>query len=817
MIVTLVKSVEETPDRATYIDVTGYEFLDLFADEENCPSIECKTNADKLAGPGFILAEYRRGAKSKSLKELAPSSNTEVFCFDIDNMTAEEVLDALPIWEQYSCLIYSTYKHALDAPRIRLLVELDTPVSNYEKEPYTRLYLAAARLLRIRPDKHTKDRARLFFGPQHRPGIEPVRERYRGKPLSVSTLVLNSEDERTIIEGDYDTFDVSLERPSRQEIKNIIKRLKTSRNERREKVALGLEAILRGEAYAPQGGVHNATLNIAFELMWQLPRLDTEWFREEYLEKCWDVMPDKGDDREARRENWRKAVSSAVEKHEATRAEWAKKRAAAARFRADGDETPELTAEQLSVVESLRGKLVLSHKGAYFVFDARSGAYCGPYKGTEVAIAVRDCLGGVPGVEEFELTRGGPVLKSAVKLNHELGTTCNSAQFYAKRPERPWDEETQSMCCQAYKWVEWPAVYHPIADELLRAVSGVHYEQLEAYLTQFRNLDQPLPALTLVGGKNTWKSRICEILARFWSSRDASMYGDAEKVMDRFNDHLLVNPVIWSEEELAATYNGRPRPEAYRKSITGKAHQIEGKFLPLVTLKSAVRHVISVNDDSKVFSAEVDENSIYATMERFLLLYTSTSAVEKLEDEWRDTVEMDRLRSGETLLEHVRWLEENKTHASEGRLFVAPHTAAQVLLRARFSDDTLVYIWQLALDALERETGYSSKNQIKRLPLICDEEGQLRLSPGRVHELWGVSPITAGPSIKKPTTQRIGQILLKAGFKLNKHERASKNKYNGWAVNHDVLKSFIDVSDITTPETVAEWCLKICGRKPKCF
>jgi hypothetical protein len=458
----------------------------------------------------------------------------------------------------------------------------------------------------------------------------------------------------------------------------------------------------------------------------------------------------------------------------------------------------------------------MSYRAAYFVYDARCGAYKGPFKAAEVAIAVRDCLGGVPGVTETVITKTGPALKSAVELNHEYGTTCETVMYFAKKTP-PQDVLNGTIYLTAYKWIDWQPVYHTIADELLRALSGKHYELLEAYLTQFRNLDQPLPALTLVGPRKTWKSKICEILSRYWTTEHGASAGDATKIMVKFNDHLLKNPVIWSDEELAVTSYGKPQPEAYRKSITAKMHHVEPKGMQTVTLISAIRHMIAVNDDSKVFSSEVDADSIYATMERFLLLYTDADQITKFEEKWAGTAEIERLRTGETLLEHVRWIEQNRKYESQGRLFVIPHTEAQTLLRARFADDTLLYIWQLAFDALERETGFSNKGQFDRLPLMCDDKGHFRLSPKRVHEMWGESKITANAGVKKPTTQKIGTILTKAGFKFDRKERASKSKYEAWRVDHNTLKQFIEVSDSVTAEKLAYWAFLIGRVIPEGF
>ncbi len=792
MIVTLFDNAFSRPDTSTALDVSGAEFLDMLADTENAASLECATEDDKKAGAGFVLARYKKYAASKKLSDLDSESATEVFCFDIDSMTQDEVVAAWDVWAEYSALLYSTFKHCEGVPRLRLLVELSEPVPNVKKEPFSGLYLAAAELLNVRVDPQTLDRARLYFGPQHKPEyIEDVeRVRFRGRVLDIKKLrPMKGKTNRPELHSE--TFDVTGDRPTRQEIRKLAANLRKSVTERKSKVGSALDAILRGEAFTPAGSVHTTTLHLAFELTFHMSRLDWSWFAKEFLTKSWNNMPYEGSSTEKRLEGWEKAVSSALEKHDIHRAEAEK-----ARAEITADDSEDLTVEQIEAVKALAGRLVMSHRGAYYVYSARCSAYKGPFTSSEVAVAVRDCLGAIPGIEAMEMTRTGEVLKTAIKLNYEYGTTVDNVTYFAKAPPVAWDEDNESICIKAYKWIPWKPVFHPICDELLRAVAGDHYELLEAYLTKFRDLSQPLPALSLVGPKGTWKSRICSILSRFWTTSQAESAGRGEKIMARFNGHLLTNPVVWSDEELAVTSHGRPQPEAYRASITAKSHMIELKGLnasPL--LNCAIRHMISVNDDSKIFSSEIDSDSIHATMERFLLLYTSGSKVDCVEQKWLDTPEMARLRDGPSLLEHVRWIEKNKTYEQQGRLFVQPHTDAQILMRARFSDDTLFYIWEVALDALERESRTSVPGQLSRMALFCDEDGQLRVSPKRIHDMWSMSPVTNGISVRKPSTQAIGSILTKAGFKLIKNERASKNKSGGWAVNHEVLKQFVDISD----------------------
>ena len=797
MEITFLDGCYGTPNTGYTVEATASAFLDTVANEAEVESVECKNEAEKKAGEGFILGQFRPGAVAKSIKALRPDSATELFCFDVDDMTPEEVDLARPLWEQHSGALYTTFKHTAKAPRFRLLFELTEPVPTVHKEPFTTLYLNAAAMLGIKADPHAIDRVRFFIGPQHHPDRAKERERRRftGAPLDVRQLAEVKGTSKVIQDA---SFDVAQDRPSRQDLRKLEARWRRG-NSRLKKLAGALAAIIREEAFAPDGSIHNTSMEVAFELVREYRNLDAEWFAQTYLKICWESMGTL--DYSGKLPDWVACVDSAKAKHCESEAEQTE----AAGIRAAG--TGALTAVEIDRAKALKGKLVMSCRGAMYVYCPRDDMYKGPFTAGELAVAVRDLLGGVPGVSESYFGRGGLVIKNAVQLIHEYGTTADSVMYWAKKPPKPYDPEGNTLYLQAYKWMDWAPVRHQIVEDLFEAIAPEPEKrgQLEAYFSQFRNLDQPLPALTLIGPKGCWKSQLCEIPSMFWTTKHGRNAGIASKILTRFNEHLLINPVIWSDEQLALTDHGKPQPEAYRATITGKTQTIELKGVSRVAvLKSAVRHTIAVNNDDKVFSSEVDSDSIMATMERFLLFYIDGGRIADFEARWAGTDEMAALRDGGPLLEHIRWIEENKTFKSSGRLFVVPNTEPQVLLRARFNDDTLLYIWQVAIEALENETKINGLNQLARLPLILNKDGKLYLSPKRVENLWHISRCTKGSSIKKPTAAKIARILAQAGFKANKDERVVTNRFKGWEVDLNTLNSFLQVSETIDIEQLAE-------------
>ena len=775
-------------------------------DATRSPSLECADNAAKLRGDGFVFAQYQVGATSKGLDCLAPDSATDLLCYDVDAISLHELKAALPAWARCDAVVYSTWKHTPEAPHVRVVVRLSRAVGNAQEAEFRQVYSAAAHVLRIPADPQASDRARFFFGPQHKPGAQGSTERvrFRGVALDVDALL------RVVVPGavvEVNTFSAPLARPPRASVAALAKRLSGAGGDGRlAGVGRSLAAALRGEAFAVEGERHTAMVQMAFELVRAVPHLDGEWFATEYFAGSWAAMWPSGDDSVLG--SWLKCVSSAESK-------LATGRSALAHY---APETPTPMDEaELSRAATVAGGLVCEHRGAFYVFDPRGGQYVGPLKGTGLPAAARRCLVGVPGFS-YQVTaqNGPPRLKSGPVLVEQYGCDLEGVHYHARAPAAGavFDGARRIIHVGAYQWNDWPAVWHPIADEMLRAVCGLQYGRVEAWLHKFRDLDQPLPALTMIGSRGTWKSRISQTLSRFWGPPDAPTPCDASQVLNRFSGPLLSSPVIWSDEQLARSDTGRAIPEAYRRSITERVHAVERKGVDPVQLHTATRHVISVNDVDKVFGGEVDAASVEATIERYLIVQVDGDAVVTFETRWAGTAELGRLREGASLLEHVRWLETGVVHASAGRLFVATDTGADVLLQARFSDDTLSICMSIAIEALLGEGSHSVPGQLHRLPLVCDERGQLRMAPTRIVELWPDSKLAAGSGLRKPTTQKVGKLLAKAGFKLDRTERAiDSRKWRAWAVNHDRLREFLVVEGSHDWDEIRSACERVFGVK----
>lgn len=817
MRITFLPGAFATPDEGTAVDIDAGKFLDELGSAEGSASVECADKAAKLRGLGFVLAQYQDGATSKELRYLDPTSTTDLLAYDVDDITRAQLDAAWPTWSRFDAAVYSTMKHTAEAPRVRLLVRLSRPIANGSGDDYVRLYHAVARLLGIPFDASTKDRARFFFAPQHMPGklADQWRFRFNGARLPVEAVLaaVDSGELPAAKGGAAPLSGGAAAGPRRLPPVAEFKRLadRWLRSSAPEAVATGsvLEQVLAKRPFAEVGGIHLASRDLAFALVRDVALFDGDGFAGTYLEPCWDVMPGAGVDERLR--NWQALVSSAETKLEAGRVEQA-----AAKAMYAPAAVGELTEAQKAAAGALRGALVCEHKGNYYVYDARRGRYLGPVKGTGLGAA---CRSGLMGVPDFEFRtwgkNGAPALKAGPQLVTEYGFCLEGVNYWAMPPAELFDETHRSINIPAYQWNDWAPRRHECADELLRAVGGEQYGRLEAWMGKLTDLRQPLPALVLVGPRGTWKSRIAQILSRFWGSAAAGSPSKATQVLGRFSRPLLDNPVVHTDEIMARAENGRAIPEIYRESISSTVHTVEAKGVDPVTLHTALRHVIAVNDLDQVFGGEVDATSVEATVERYLVVPTRAGPMAEFETRWAGTVELDALREGTPLLEHVAWLAQTSTYVGTCRLWVDTGTDRDTLMRARFSDDTLTVLVNIGIAALLGETGASHPGQLHRLPLVLGEDGLLRYSPTRAIEAWPTSSLTVGSQLRKPTSAKAGKLLNKAGFKADPLERASNSKWKAWVVDHELLKAFLAVEDTYTWDEIGCACEMVWGRRPR--
>ena len=155
-----VKSVHPRPYAYSWADLLDMLYTSLEMTDKHKRS---------LWSPVSYLPDTTRGN--------ANVAHVNCIVFDMDSAGFDHArLDGI---EYYA---YTTWSHTDNDPHWHLVVPLSRPIA---ASVWSEYWLRFCEELNIVADPATKDPARVFFMPQHQPGITPLVRRQTGRPLEV--------------------------------------------------------------------------------------------------------------------------------------------------------------------------------------------------------------------------------------------------------------------------------------------------------------------------------------------------------------------------------------------------------------------------------------------------------------------------------------------------------------------------------------------------------------------------------------------------------------------------------------------------------
>jgi hypothetical protein len=369
-------------------------------------------------------------------------------------------------------------------------------------------------------------------------------------------------------------------------------------------------------------------------------------------------------------------------------------------------------------------------------------------------------------------------------LLSDYGRYINKVEMHALSDCVGFDIKERKLVQKVYDEVPHEPIFRKIADDFLRALAGDNYPYLEKYLYKVTDMSQILPAVVLHGPASTYKTTLARMIAPFWGTP----YCKASKAFSRFNDVLLRNPVILSDEALY-TENGKDQPARYRESITEFEHDVELKNGAILTLYSAVRHFMALNDVKMALSTETKAQSVQATAERFIQIETDRDSMEAFYKRWEGKEEFEDFNDGQLVREHIKWLQANKSLESEGRLFVRTNMTRADFEDVLFKNDLLEDIFKLCVEAQKRDLPH---------PITYRKDGHLGIQVGVLHEIW--SKIAMGNIDFKnqvsPGLQRIGRAISDADIKIARTTKGKDRAKGGARVSPERLRAAIEATSL---------------------
>lgn len=205
----------------------------------------------------------------------------------------------------------------------------------------------------------------------------------------------------------------------------------------------------------------------------------------------------------------------------------------------------------------------------------------------------------------------------------------------------------------------------------LEALGGADKDLLLDWVATVTDLTTPSCALYLSGPPNTGKSLLANGLARLWHKGTPTKM--ARVLGDGFNEDFTKCPLVFADEALPTSWNGKQTSAELRELITSNRRTLARKFLSNTTLEGCIRVMMAANNDNLLaFNEDMSPDDIKAMAERFLHIDT-TSAGQYLTALGPEHV--DGWVTNDTMAKHALFLRDNRSVTRAGRLAVKGHVS----------------------------------------------------------------------------------------------------------------------------------------------
>lgn len=706
---------------------------------------------DKLSAPAFSPAEYPQGALRASENVLGLS----LFVADVDHVTQDVALDVLGRVHRsgLTALAYSTWRHAEDPWRFRVVQPLSRPVTPAEWPGFWQRMNAAYGGV---CDPKCVDPARLYFGPYAPAGTEEraFRHVFEGDVLDVEAVLRAPLPPGAAVAPNTQE-PLILVRLTRDAFERYAKQLKRKDNERLAEVGEQLLRVHRAEPFAEPGERDNTIFRLAHFLGERFvecdPRSVAEVF-EPSLARMQQLSPDcpTADDvayKIARRQEEVRAARAAEVIEEET------DRARRIREAYKNGRSHPYTSEELASFGDVAKRWIIQVDRSYYFFF--HGAYEGPY--TEAAayggMARELSPASSAGVGLYLFTKEGQKFKQLKTLVDEYGTAAKGIELDMTAQKTTYDEKRRMIIEAPCPHRAITPRYHEDIDRWLWILCGqrpLYYENLKTWLAIVTDLDKICAALFLTGRKSVGKSLLPLGISRIWNTNGTT---SLEAAFATFNDALLNCPLTFADETLPKDFKGHTKNPELRRLIQATEHTINRKFLPVAKAKGSARVVVAAHDIRILRTLEeVSENEVSGIVERYYHIETDPEAAIYLANKSPTTHELGWVEQ-DKIAEHVLWLKYNHPHKSQGRFYInVPDEEVMRMLTTGSGTKSAVCQWLVSFLLEPNEFHKSAYSKlyvrVKSKRLLVNVRGMM--------SCWD---IYVGKHEKCPQTNRLSQAI----------------------------------------------------------
>lgn len=599
-------------------------------------------------------------------------------CLDFDDCPLEQVVDAAARFKQdgISFLWYTTWSHGQPTAKHfagwRLIVPLAAPM---DPRAYDRaLEWVWARYAHF-ADREARGVERAFFVPSCHPAREHLAQLFYqpGVGLTIPPEVLAGQPierpplapvpDRPVCEVDESVF------------RMLAARWKRSTSPAHLDLATRLQKVLEGIPFASAGERDTILWRLLSAIVHAYPDVSADSISQLFqlsLDRMAQIEPaDHFTDADVREKLERARVGVLASRN----ADMPSERVEAIRQAFGTDRTAPYSLEECEAIrqslnvppDAMPHAWILQHEtDYYFVGPNAELVHCSREAFPNVARVV---LAPAP-VNLHVVDKSGIRSLTRTELLEKYSTPLRSVARSLVESKPRIDLVRRALTLPACRKRSLAPTFDPQIDEWLKALAGVNYTRLLAWLSFVPDLSRPLTGLVLTGPKSVGKSMLARGLSRLWTTTGPSTLIDA---LGGFNATLERCPFVHADEsEIPTDFSGNERTGALRELIQSTSRQVNEKYRRAVTLEGAIRLQISANnEDVLALNAHLTKQDVDAVAERFTHIRCSADAAVYLADlgGW-DACEP--WIEGDSLPKHVLWLYEHLGSRWEGRFGVPP-------------------------------------------------------------------------------------------------------------------------------------------------
>ena len=623
--------------------------------------------SDKRDLPAFSPAEFLPGAT-----KAAPNVVRVHFgALDFDHLNPHQVETVAHACDGLNAVLLSTWSHARDPWRLRLVVELSRPIERVEFDPWWPVLRARFGGL---ADPQTKNADRIFFGAFCPPGTlaQQFFVRFHGKPLDVASLPQVALAAPVAVAG--------TEKISRERLATLAKTWKRSRDEYRQTLGQALERVARGEPFADPGSRDTMAFQLTRDLIRAWPDADPLSLAEHFAPSI-QIMGWDGDI-SAKLSRAQDEIQAEQTAREVAEMSETKLRISECFLATEPGRDWPYTAQELAALakrckttpENLKKRWIIQRGTQFYILGPRG--YSPPYGEKDVWTATLRDLAPArsAGVSLFEVDeRGHFARKGLPTLMAEYGTIATDHVLDLRAQEARYDSATGTF-------VEAPtpiraglvAEYSPLVAGWLERLGS---PQILDWLAFSTDLGSTCVALVLTGPGGTGKSLLAHAAARIFTTTQPTAL---DQVLGNWNEALARCPIVLADEAIPKDFRGQSRTPELREFLGSMSRPFRKKYAPDSVIIGSPRLIITANNEDVLsFSENLSRNDLEAIAARFLHVRIPgtadfCAARDYLQKLGQATVAT--FVTHDLVAKHILWLRDNHPAKRQGRFLIVPQT-----------------------------------------------------------------------------------------------------------------------------------------------